>query len=208
MESLQKEWDSCITVIPTENGPVYICSENVPQTRSEISLSTEKGGLSKIFMSKLSFGLTPCNPGDSEHANVMYNSFAYKKLEAELTENCKQFGSKVACFSFFPGELNSIEKGFLIRSSDETSGTIRSFVASIAKKYGQSGYFEYEVEGDRVKQKLIDFTDQDSYDGQLICSSTLVQVMPPDCHPLFVYNSLLPVYQDKTVVHKALSEVY
>ena len=207
MESLQKEWDSCVTMVPTENGPIYCCSKSVMQT-SEVRLSSEKDGLSKAFppVCKLSFGVTSCNPGDSKHPNIMYNSFAYKKLEAELTENSQHFGSKVPCFSFFPGEQNSVEKGFLIRSSTETSETIRSFVANIAKKYGQSGYFEYEVEGDKVNQKLIDFA-KGSHDSRLICSSTLVQVMPPECHPLFTYSSLLPVYQDRTNVHRALSEV-
>ena len=202
----------CVAVSVTENeSTMYYCGANVLHTNSEIRSSSKKGDLFKAFppTRKLNFGVTSYNPAGGTHNNVIYNSFVYKQFEAELTVQCKKLGidiDLVPYFTFFPGELNSVEKGLLIRSSSEVSEIVRSFVASIAKKYGQSDYYEYEVEGDRVKQKLIDFTEE-SHDGRSICSSTLVQIMPPDCHPLFTHTTLHPVYQDMANVRTVLSEV-
>ena len=210
-ECEQRAKQLCVAVSHEENGTTYYCGESVLKRNCEILLSNEKDALSKVFCPtcKLSFGVTPYNPGDAVPRNLMYNSYVYKKLGGELTEQCQQLGTDVEIvpyFSFFPGEQNSVEKGFLIRSSIETSETLRSFVANIAKKYGQSKYFEYEVEGDRVNQKLIAVTEG-SHDSRLICSSTLVQVMPPECHPLFTHTTLHPVFQDMAKVRMALSEV-
>lgn len=212
MESLQKDWDLSVSVTAGDNGPVYFCSENLPLRESQIRLSEDQDNLGRLVCLstwKLSFGITASNPADAPHSNIMYNSFANDQLERELTEKCQQFGSKVELipsFAYFPDdEANSVEKGFFVRVSAESAESVKALIAEMARKFGQAGYFEYEVVGGKIYQKL--FTTIADTD-RLVCSSPLVQIEPPaECHPLFTHSSLCPVFQDKAKVDRVLSEV-
>ena len=196
MAALQRDWNLCVCAVDLEKGPLYFCSEDVPAKNTEIK--QQAGKLSEAFPWKVSFALTAYNPGDVLQSSVN-NAVAYEKLKKELKT---RRADAMTSFAFFPDDPTHFERGFFILSSEDTATSTEQYVAEVARKYKQAGYFQYETKAGRVHQKLISVPD-----GQLVSESSLVQVVPPPCHPVFTEPSLHSVYQNFSKVKSVLFKV-
>lgn len=197
MTTLQRDWDLCVSCVAREGGPIYFCSESALRAASGQlqQLGTE------VFPWKLSFALTAYNPGDVPQSGLK-NAVAHEQLKKDL-EASKPDGVVVMdSFSYFPCDPEGLERGVFMPTPPELASVVEGFAVSVAQKYGQAGYFRYEAQGSKVDQELISVAE-----GKMECSSTLVLVAPPTCHPAFTHSSSHTVFQDISKVRKVLSEV-
>ena len=207
---LQRDWDLAVNAIELNDGPVYFCSEKVlsdPSTRDIIKPHHETFAetFHGNFPSTISFAFTACNPGDVSQSDVK-NAIDYDKLQKELDlATTKQPGVTVkGSYGFFQDDSSHFERGFFLTASNDTdvAKQTRKFVNEICLKYGQKGYFEYNMRGRCIYQDLVSVPDQ-----KVEAVSPLVQVVAPPCHPAFGHSNYHSVFHSVTKLQQVLSEM-